>query len=63
MARGNKPKYRAFMSRTVGEGDQAKSIYTEIGAAWEVRDGGISVQLHALPIDGKLVLFLPKEDG
>jgi hypothetical protein len=54
---GKKPDYKAYISRKIGE----KSYYTEIGAAWSVKDGGVSVQLHALPVDGKFVLFLPKE--
>jgi hypothetical protein len=50
---GSKPKYEAFVSR---EG-QDKTHYTRIGAAWDVAKDGISIQLDALPHDGKLVLF------
>ena len=38
-----------------------KTIYTRIGAAWPIDGGGFSVDLKALPKDGKLALF-PKKD-
>lgn len=59
MAKGQKPDYEAFISKKSGD----KNFYTKIGAAWSVAGGGVSVQLDALPVDGKFVLFLPKEDG
>jgi hypothetical protein len=55
---GQKPKYKAFVSR---EGND-KNFYTEIGAAWAVGQGAISIQLHCLPTDGKLVLFLADKE-
>lgn len=58
MAKGKKPDFRVFTSR---ESD-GKNFYTEIGAAWAVKDGGISIKLQALPLDGSLVLFPPRED-
>ena len=54
---GKKPDYKVLVSR---EG-QDKTFYTEVGAAWKVANEGISIQLHALPTDGKLVLF-PREE-
>lgn len=42
---------------------EGKSYYSKIGAAWPTQNGGFSVRLKALPIDGKLVLFPPKENG
>ncbi len=49
---------------TVKEGTGgSKSIWTKIGAAWSHADHkGFSVQLDALPIDGKLSLRIPAED-
>lgn len=58
MAKGNAPDFKVFTSRKVGD----KNFYTEIGAAWNVANDGISIQLHALPTDAKLILFPPKED-
>ncbi|MBK7469685.1 MAG: hypothetical protein IPI73_02625 [Betaproteobacteria bacterium] len=54
---GKKPDYKVLVSR---EGND-KTFYTEIGSAWKVAKDGISVQLNALPLDGKIVLF-PRED-
>jgi len=54
-----KPDYKVFVSR---EGKD-KTYYTEVGAAWNVASGGISINLHALPTDGKLVLFPPREEN
>ena len=58
MAQGKKPDYRLLVSREVGD----KTYYTEVGAAWCVSNGGISIKLHALPVDGSLVLFPQRED-
>jgi hypothetical protein len=47
------PTHRAFAIRKNGE----KSFWSQIGAAWPHQDGkGLSVQLFAMPVDGKLVL-------
>ncbi len=53
---GKKPDYKVLVSRENGD----KTYYTEIGSAWNVAKDGISVQLNATPIDGRLVLF-PRE--
>jgi hypothetical protein len=58
MAEKKRPDYRVFVSR---EGD-GKTFYTEVGAAWCVANSGISIKLHALPVDGSLVLLPPKEE-
>ena len=55
---GQKPDYKVFISREAGK----KNHYTEVGAAWLVSNEGISIQLHALPTDGKLVLFPRRDD-
>lgn len=58
MANGRKPDYRAFVTRKNGD----KTYYHEIGVAWAVDKGGVSIKLHALPVDGELILFPPRED-
>lgn len=55
---GSKPKYEAFISK---QNADDKSFYTKVGAAWEVAKGGISIQLDAVPVDGRLVLFPVRE--
>ncbi len=58
---GKKPEYKALVSRQTGEGGDKKTYYTEVGAGWAVANDGISIQLHCLPTDGRLVLF-PRKD-
>ncbi len=51
------PTHIAFVVRD-GNG---KGRWSEIGAAWATKDGkGFVLQLHAFPIDGKVVL-LPRD--
>lgn len=50
---GRKPDYRVLVSRQAGD----KNFYDAVGVAWNVSSDGISIQLHALPIDGRLVMF------
>lgn len=57
MPRGKKPDYKVVVGRENGD----KTFWTEIGSGWSVSKGGISIQLNALPVDGKAVLF-PREE-
>lgn len=52
----------AFIAYTVtGEGDQA--FWNRIGAAWPHKSGdGFSIDLVALPLDGRIVLMPPKAE-
>lgn len=56
---GRKPDYDVFVSKEREGGD--KPFYTRIGGAWNVAKEGISIELQALPLDGRLVLF-PRKD-
>lgn len=54
MSENNKPTHRAFV--ITGKEDEKKN-WKEIGAAWPNKDGkGFNINLHANPIDGKIVL-------
>ena len=54
------PAYRAY---TVVKREGADDFWLAIGAAFMHQDGdGYNVVLQALPIDGKIVLRLPKDD-
>ena len=53
MAQGKKPDYKVLVSR---EGN-GKNYYTQIGVGWLVAKEGISLQLDALPVGGKCVMF------
>jgi hypothetical protein len=52
-----RPDYSVYVSQKNGD----ETFYTRVGAAWNVARDGISIKLQALPIDGNLVLFPPKE--
>lgn len=56
---GKRPDYEVFVSKQNGD----SNFYTKIGAAWKVAKDGISIKLDLLPLDGKIVLFPPKEDN
>jgi len=55
---GRKPDYKVLVSR---EGKD-KTFYNQVGVGWAVKNDGISIQLDALPVDGKLVMFPFRED-
>ena len=54
-----KPTLIAYTVKDRGEGQ--KAFWTRIGAAWPHGSGnGLSIQLDALPLDGRIVLTEPK---
>lgn len=60
MAATQQPNYRAY---TVIKREGQDDFWLAIGAAFMHQDGdGYNVILQALPIDGKIVLRLPKDD-
>lgn len=58
MSQGKKPDFN--VRAKVGE------YWSTVGAAWKVKDGGISIRLNHLPVskewDGSLLLLAPKDD-
>lgn len=52
-----KPDFYVYISE---EGNDNKTHYSRVGAAWK-NSKGIGIKLKALPLDGNLVLFPPKE--
>ena len=45
-------------------GTEKKTRWVRVGAAWEKEGGRWSIQLDALPVNGRLMLMPPKEkDG
>ena len=56
---GKSPSHIAYQVRE-GKGEQ--SYWDKIGVAWSNKDGGFTVQLHALPLDGRIVLTKPKSN-
>lgn len=60
MADSQQPAYRAF---TVIKREGADDFWLPIGAAFRHQDGeGLNLVLQALPIDGRVVLRVPKDD-
>lgn len=57
----NKPKLPSHIAYSVEEGNNDKNHWHKIGAAWPTKDGGLSLQLNAVPIDGKIALRSRKE--
>jgi hypothetical protein len=56
----NKPTLIAHTVKNRGRGQ--KAIWTRIGAAWPHSSGiGLSIELEAFPVDGRLVLVPPLE--
>lgn len=46
----------------VSDGQDGKSYFDKVGAAWAHKDGeGYNVQLDSTPIDGRITLRTPKE--
>ena len=57
----NKPTLYAYAVKDRGR--KQKAIWTRIGAAWAHEKGrGFSIELEALPVDGRLVLTEPRSD-
>jgi hypothetical protein len=58
----NTPKFYAYTVKDRGK--DKKGIWTRIGAAFaHEKSGGFTIELAALPIDGKIVLMPPKADA
>jgi hypothetical protein len=56
-------KKPTLIAYSVKDREGQKAIWTRIGAAWTHGTGnGMSIQLEALPIDGRIVLTEPKAD-
>ena len=57
MTTTKKPAFIAYA--VTGEGKQA--FWTRIGSAWPHASGeGFNIELNALPVNGRIVLMLPK---
>ncbi|MGE0853592.1 MAG: hypothetical protein AB7O44_28930 [Hyphomicrobiaceae bacterium] len=55
-----KPAFTAYA--VSGEGKNA--FWTRIGSAWQQNHGeGFNIDLHALPVNGRIILLPPKAEG
>lgn len=59
-----KPAFIAYTVRDNGlDGDAKKSYWDRVGAAWTNKSGeGLSLDLSAFPVNGRIVLMPPKQD-
>ncbi len=59
--KSKKPSHIAYLA---SEGKEDKAYFNRIGAAWPHANGkgGFNIQLHAIPLDGKISLFVRKEN-
>jgi hypothetical protein len=56
--RNRRPSLIAWQVR---DGKDKESFWDRVGVAWSNRDGGFTVQLHSIPLSGRIVLSKPKE--
>jgi len=52
----NKSKLPSHIAYSVESGNGDKDHWQKIGAAWLAKDDGLSLELKALPLDGKVAL-------
>lgn len=57
---GKKPTLVAYQVREAGN---SNGFWTRIGAAWSNKNGGFTIQLDAVPLDGRIVLNPPKKEN
>jgi len=60
---GVKNRRPSLIAYQVREGKDNQSYWDRCGVAWSNRDGGFTVQLHMFPLDGRIVLTKPKNNG
>jgi hypothetical protein len=59
----SKPDYRATTPTEYENAKGKQTLWTNIGSAFKSEKGdSITVLLNALPVNGKIVLIVPKDD-
>lgn len=62
MSNDNETKRPSHIAYQVREGEENKSYFNRIGAAWTHRDGeGMTIQLDSLPVDGRVTIRTVQE--
>jgi len=62
MSERDAPKRPSHLAYQVNEGQDGKSYFNKVGAAFAHKDGqGFNVVLDSLPVDGRLTLRTPQE--
>lgn len=58
------PSHKAFTVENYKKDGQEKAHWTEIGAAWQHKDGkGFDVVLKLMPLDGRIVIRESNKDA
>lgn len=52
----NKSNLPSHVAYSVEKGNDDKDHWQKIGAAWPAKNGGLSLQLNAMPLNGKIAL-------
>jgi hypothetical protein len=60
---GVKNRRPSLVAYQVREGTDKQSYWDRIGVAWSNRDGGFTVQLQCVPLDGRIVLAKPRSNS
>lgn len=55
-----KPTLYAYQVRETGNGN---SFWNRIGAVWPTSNGGFTIQLESVPLDGRIVCQKPKNES
>lgn len=62
--KGRKPDFHAVQPIESGKGDNKRTYWQQVGAAWLLEDKeGMRVVLHSFPVSGEFVLMPPKPEG
>jgi hypothetical protein len=58
-----KPEFTVYHTREYTDGNgEVRNFYTDVGAAWGVKDGGMSVQImDGLALSGRFVILRRKD--
>lgn len=62
MSQENGPKRPSHVAYQVSEGQEGKSYFNKVGAAFAHKDGkGYNLILEAVPVDGRVTMRTPKD--
>jgi len=62
MSNNDTPKKPSHLAYQVSEGQEGKSFFNKVGAAFEHKDKeGYNLQLDSIPVDGRVTLRTLKE--
>jgi len=54
--------FRATCPREIDDGEQKKTVWTNLGVGFKNKSGAITIKLNALPLGDTIVLVVPTDD-